>query len=217
MTHRTHARIAALTAAGLLALAPAGTTLADTSTSGNGSIAGGNQLHADLDAPVDVCGNSLALLGAAGAQCAGGDAGTGGGVPDRDGDKGHPGYPGYSPEPSESPSEGPSEGPSESPSEGPSESPSEGPSEEPSESPSESPSEGPSEGPSESPSEGPEEGESPGEPSDSSTAGERPSDTSDARLPLTGSAGLPGLVIAAIAAAVAGIGLVIAGRRRSRI
>ncbi|WP_083678617.1 chaplin family protein [Nocardiopsis sp. CNR-923] len=76
MTHATSSRILALMAAGLLTAA--GTAHADTATSGNGSIGGGNQIGADVDAPVNVCGNSVALLGAAGAQCVDGKAGVGG-------------------------------------------------------------------------------------------------------------------------------------------
>lgn len=38
-------------------------------TSGNGSILGGNQLVADLDVPINVCGNAIAILGVAGANC----------------------------------------------------------------------------------------------------------------------------------------------------
>lgn len=38
-------------------------------TSGNGSILGGNQLVADLDVPINVCGNSIAILGISGASC----------------------------------------------------------------------------------------------------------------------------------------------------
>ncbi|WP_150238202.1 chaplin family protein [Nocardiopsis quinghaiensis] len=38
-------------------------------TSGNGSILGGNQLVANLDVPVNVCGNAIAVLGVAGANC----------------------------------------------------------------------------------------------------------------------------------------------------
>lgn len=41
----------------------------DVSTSGNGSILGGNQLVADLDVPINVCGNSIAILGLAGSSC----------------------------------------------------------------------------------------------------------------------------------------------------
>ncbi|WP_370011324.1 chaplin [Nocardiopsis sp. LDBS0036] len=71
MTYHTHARIAALVAAGFFTAAGAGVAYADTTatTSGNGSILGGNQIVADLDAPVNVCGNSIAVLGLAGAQC----------------------------------------------------------------------------------------------------------------------------------------------------
>ncbi|KOX16441.1 chaplin family protein [Nocardiopsis sp. NRRL B-16309] len=38
-------------------------------TSGNGSILGGNQLVADFDVPVNICGNAIAVLGVAGANC----------------------------------------------------------------------------------------------------------------------------------------------------
>lgn len=41
-------------------------------TSGNGSVLGGNQVSAPVTAPVDVCGNSVAVLGLAGAACKGG-------------------------------------------------------------------------------------------------------------------------------------------------
>ncbi|WP_285731719.1 chaplin family protein [Nocardiopsis sp. ATB16-24] len=81
MTYDTHARIAALVTAGLLATS-GGVAYADTVTSGNGSIGGGNQIVADLDVPINVCGNAIALLGVAGANCVDGDAVAG----DRDGD-----------------------------------------------------------------------------------------------------------------------------------
>src|SRR5690625_453963 len=68
MTHETHARIAALVAAGFL-MTSGGAAFADTATSGNGSIGGGNQLGADVDAPINLCGNAIGLLGVAGAQC----------------------------------------------------------------------------------------------------------------------------------------------------
>jgi ChpA-C len=41
-------------------------------TSGHDSILGGNQLHAPVNAPIDVCGNTAAVLGDAVAGCAGG-------------------------------------------------------------------------------------------------------------------------------------------------
>src|SRR3569833_1618551 len=41
------------------------------STSGAHSILGGNQVHAPDNAPIDVCGNAAAVLGHAGAGCAG--------------------------------------------------------------------------------------------------------------------------------------------------
>jgi LPXTG-motif cell wall-anchored protein len=46
-------------------------------TSGNGSIAGGNQVNVPVDAPLNVCGNALALLGIADAACIGGASVTG--------------------------------------------------------------------------------------------------------------------------------------------
>ena len=41
----------------------------DVATSGNGGVLSGNQLVADLDVPVNVCGNSVAVLGVSGANC----------------------------------------------------------------------------------------------------------------------------------------------------
>ncbi|MEO5876918.1 MAG: chaplin family protein, partial [Streptosporangiaceae bacterium] len=41
-------------------------------TSGNSSVGGGNQVHAPVSAPVNVCGNSAAVLGEAVAGCKGG-------------------------------------------------------------------------------------------------------------------------------------------------
>ncbi|WP_047868691.1 chaplin [Nocardiopsis sp. RV163] len=74
MTYDTHARIAALVAAGFFTAAGAGVAYADTTTSGNGSILGGNQIVADLDVPINACGNAIAVLGVAGAQCTGSGA-----------------------------------------------------------------------------------------------------------------------------------------------
>jgi LPXTG-motif cell wall-anchored protein len=42
------------------------------STSGDGSIGGGNQVNAPVNVPVNVCGNSVAAAGIAGAGCKGG-------------------------------------------------------------------------------------------------------------------------------------------------
>ncbi|MEV4010659.1 chaplin family protein [Nonomuraea angiospora] len=44
---------------------------ADT-TSGNGSVLGGNQLHLPIAIPINVCGNAVAVIGAAFAGCQGG-------------------------------------------------------------------------------------------------------------------------------------------------
>ncbi|MFC3996035.1 hypothetical protein ACFOVU_08925 [Nocardiopsis sediminis] len=54
--------------AGFVALG-AGVSYADTtSTSGNGSLLGGNQLVADLDVPINAAGNAIGVLGSAGAD-----------------------------------------------------------------------------------------------------------------------------------------------------
>ena len=45
---------------------------ADMQTSGNFSIGGGNQVNAPISIPVDVCGNAIAIVGIAKAQCKGG-------------------------------------------------------------------------------------------------------------------------------------------------
>ncbi|WP_304453208.1 hypothetical protein [Nocardiopsis sp. YSL2] len=73
-----------LLAAGFVALG-SGVAFADggVATSGNGSILGGNQVVADADVPINVCGNSIsALIGMSGAQCTGSSAA----VVDRGGD-----------------------------------------------------------------------------------------------------------------------------------
>lgn len=41
-------------------------------TSGNFSILGGNQVNAPISIPIDVCGNAIAVIGAASAHCKGG-------------------------------------------------------------------------------------------------------------------------------------------------
>ena len=69
-----------LLAAGFVAL---GTGVAfahgDVVTSGNGSIGGGNQIVADADVPINVCGNAVgALIGMAGASCTDSNAVTSG-------------------------------------------------------------------------------------------------------------------------------------------
>lgn len=38
-------------------------------TSGNGGVLSGNQAVVDVDAPINVCGNSIAILGISGANC----------------------------------------------------------------------------------------------------------------------------------------------------
>ena len=58
---------------GTVGLASAGTT------SGNGSVGGGNQVSVPISIPVSVCGNAVALLGHAFAGCAGGASTSHGG------------------------------------------------------------------------------------------------------------------------------------------
>ncbi|MFC7326246.1 chaplin family protein [Marinactinospora rubrisoli] len=41
----------------------------EQSTSGNGSIAGGNQINIPVDVALDVCGNAISVLGVTGADC----------------------------------------------------------------------------------------------------------------------------------------------------
>lgn len=60
--------IAAVTGGVLLTGAPAMAN-SDVSTSGNGSVLSGNQAVVDVDAPINVCGNSVAVLGVSGASC----------------------------------------------------------------------------------------------------------------------------------------------------
>jgi len=54
------------------ALAPKGGGKTSMVTNGSGSVLGGNQVSVPVTAPVDVCGNSVAVLGLAGAACQGG-------------------------------------------------------------------------------------------------------------------------------------------------
>ncbi|GAA3745482.1 hypothetical protein HDA32_005110 [Spinactinospora alkalitolerans] len=66
---RTSARTALITA-GFIAMGT-GVSLADSHpvTSGDGSVGSGNQLVANADVPVNVCGNAVAVIGNAGAFC----------------------------------------------------------------------------------------------------------------------------------------------------
>lgn len=41
----------------------------ENETSGDGSVLGGNQLDLDANIPVNVCGNAIAVLGLANANC----------------------------------------------------------------------------------------------------------------------------------------------------
>lgn len=41
----------------------------DVATSGNGGVLSGNQAVVDADVPINVCGNSIAILGVSGANC----------------------------------------------------------------------------------------------------------------------------------------------------
>ncbi|MFD3687618.1 chaplin family protein [Nocardiopsis sp. NPDC058631] len=235
MTHATQARIAALVTAGFIAAtaaATAGTAYADIATSGNGSIGGGNQLVVDGDIPVNVCGNAIAILGLAGAQC----TDSGASVTEGKSSTGRGPHGGYEEEEHES-SEGETPG-EESPKE-------ENPG---GESPKE---ENPGGG---DPDEESSEGETPGQevpeyqeesseggsvPVDEQAAPGGPGSSSEevpalpgeqtseqlsslssepaaSELAVTGAdaTGLFGLVAAAVAAVAAGVGLVVAGKRR---
>ena len=70
MLKKAFAASAIVAAAGgvLFAGAPAMAN-SDVATSGNGGVLSGNQLVADVDAPINVCGNSIAILGVSGANC----------------------------------------------------------------------------------------------------------------------------------------------------
>ncbi|WP_433329770.1 chaplin family protein [Spirillospora sp. CA-294931] len=71
-----------LAATGILGFAVAGSVLAaapanadiNTTSSGNGSVLGGNQVVAPISVPINICGNAIAVLGVAGAGCKGGAA-----------------------------------------------------------------------------------------------------------------------------------------------
>ncbi|GAB3712995.1 chaplin family protein [Nocardiopsis oceani] len=70
MLKKTLAATAIAAAAGsvLFAGAPAMAN-SNVFTSGNGGILSGNQAVVDVDAPINVCGNSVAVLGISGANC----------------------------------------------------------------------------------------------------------------------------------------------------
>jgi hypothetical protein len=73
-----------LTAAGVVAAAASGVMLlgspanAGVDTSGDGGVLSGNQFIVPISIPVNVCGNSIAIIGISGAGCRGG-ASVGGG------------------------------------------------------------------------------------------------------------------------------------------
>lgn len=208
MTHETHARIAALVAAGFL-LTSGGAAFADTATSGNGSIGGGNQIGADVDAPVNVCGNAVAVLGVAGAQCE--DSGAESGDAPEEEDEEH------TPEKPEDDGEDPGEDPGEGENPDPGEEP-----EEPADPPVDDPGDN-----GEDPDE-PEEPSVPGVPGepeapadesrvggggdtdDTSPVGFQLADTGMERGPLVA------LVVGGAAAVVAGVGLILGLRRRAK-
>ncbi|MEW9550039.1 chaplin family protein [Nonomuraea sp. NPDC050783] len=73
---------AALLAVAVMSFAGSGTALADTS--GDASVFGGNQADLPVSLPIDISGNSVAVIGSAGATSQGGARavnGRGGGVP----------------------------------------------------------------------------------------------------------------------------------------
>lgn len=192
MTQTTHIRIAALMAAGFF-VATHGIAHADTTTSGNGSIGGGNQVELDLDAPINACGNAVAVLGVAGADCADGDASVTESGSTKDP---YPGYEGYDPEEEEEPEE--EEPVEEAPEE-------EAPEEEEEREEQLEEDEPVAEEPSPEPS---------SEPSESASPSAPPADES--RLAVTGTdqSALAGLLAAAVLAIAAGAGLLLFGKRR---
>ncbi|WP_067480061.1 chaplin [Actinomadura hibisca] len=69
-----HTSRAALVAAGAVVIGTSLTSasaIADIETSGKGSVLGGNQLNAPVSVPVNLCGNAVAIVGAAKAKCLG--------------------------------------------------------------------------------------------------------------------------------------------------
>lgn len=77
-TRRTAKTI--LLTAGIAAAAtalPAAAFASTNTTSGNGSLASGNQVSIPITIPIDVCGNAAALLGVSTAACDGGASVTG--------------------------------------------------------------------------------------------------------------------------------------------
>jgi hypothetical protein len=80
--------VSAFMAAGMVVLG-SGPAQADITTSGDGSVLSGNQVVAELNAPINVCGNAVAVLGAlAGANCENAHASVGNGD-NGNGDNGH--------------------------------------------------------------------------------------------------------------------------------
>lgn len=65
---RRRTAAAALVAAAFTAFGAA-PSFADTTTSGDGSVGGGNQAQAPVSVPINICGNSVAILGKAASQC----------------------------------------------------------------------------------------------------------------------------------------------------
>ncbi|WP_067608125.1 chaplin family protein [Nocardiopsis listeri] len=197
MTRSTHTRVAALIAAGLLATTAYGTAYADTTTSGNGSIGGGNQIEADVDAPVNVCGNAVAVLGVAGAECTDGDAEV---TEPKRPDDGYEGYDPEEPEPEETPEE---------------EDPREEEISEEEDPPEETPEETPEEEREEQVEEDPQGTEDAAD--ERSVPTETPSapPADESRLAVTGAdqSALTGLVAAAVLAIAAGVGFIFYGRR----
>jgi hypothetical protein len=75
MYGRTHV-LKKLTAAGIMAAAASGVMLlgspANADTRGDGGVLSGNEINVPITAPINVCGNSIAILGIAGSGCRGG-------------------------------------------------------------------------------------------------------------------------------------------------
>lgn len=69
---------AAMLSMGLAAVLCAGSGVASAQTSGTNSAGSGNQVSVPVTAPINACGNAVAVIGGSLAQCEGGSAVTGG-------------------------------------------------------------------------------------------------------------------------------------------
>ncbi|MGI8328355.1 chaplin family protein [Actinomadura scrupuli] len=64
--------VAALAAGGVMMMSAPAFAAGGGGTSGKHSVLGGNQIIIPITAPINVCGNAVAVIGLAGAGCKGG-------------------------------------------------------------------------------------------------------------------------------------------------